>query len=237
MKAEQELISVIDLTRLVEADSVQEIESLCAKAKQCEQRTGCHVAAICVFPEYIQTVKEQLVDSTVKIATVVNFPHGTDDIESIREQVSSALLQGADEIDLVFPYRDYLQGKKEQALAVVSVCDELCGDRLLKVILETGEVPLGNIKQMALDVIEHGADFIKSSTGKVKVGATKDAVQKMLEAIAESKAPIGLKVSGGVRTFDDAMLYLNLYKETMGVSDVTPNLFRIGASGLLDALV
>ena len=200
------LISVIDLTRLEDDASLEheKINLLCEKA------VTYGVAAVCVYPPYLGFAKKILKDSFVKLATVVNFPSGLESIEKVILDIHTMIQEGAEEIDLVFPYHDYLKGREQKALDLVRAAKKACGSSLLKVILETGEVPLSQLAAMARNVIDVGADFLKTSTGKVAVGATPEAVSVLLSVIKEKNFSVGLKVSGGVRKKEDAILNWNI---------------------------
>ena len=197
------------------------------------------VAAVCVWPQFVSRARESLKGSTVKIATVVNFPAGGENVDHVIEDVHEALGDGANEIDLVLPYRALLRGDIDAASdMVVGVRDMVDQGRLLKVILETGELADATLIVTASRIaIEAGADFIKTSTGKSPVGATPEAAEVMLQAIRESDRPAGLKVSGGIRTLADAALYLDLADRVMGAGWATPQTFRIGASSVYDTRV
>lgn len=227
----EQLISVIDLTRL-EDDAPGEREKIIAL---CEKAVKHHVAAVCVYPRYLDVAKKILQDSDVKLATVANFPAGMHPLEAIERDIKKSIDDGAQEIDLVFPYQDYLHGEREKALAVVRASKKACANALLKVILETGVISSRVLPEMATDVIDAGADFLKTSTGKVPVGATPEAVKILLEVIQQHHYKVGLKISGGVRKKEDAILYWNLAEQSGLPMD--KNHFRIGASSLLDELV
>jgi deoxyribose-phosphate aldolase len=175
----------------------------------------------------------------VRIATVVNFPAGGEDIERVIEDTLEALTDGAEEIDLVLPYGALLRGDEESASAMVAgLRDVVDQGRLLKVILETGELHEPALIDAASRIaIAAGADFIKTSTGKTPVSATPEAAKIMLEAIRRSGRPVGLKASGGIRTLSDAAFYLDLADRIMGDGWARPATFRIGASSVYDALV
>ncbi len=174
----------------------------------------------------------------VRIATVVNFPRGEDDAETVVEAIRAALAAGADEIDLVFPWRELRAGNDEPGRRLVSAAREACGEHVLKVILETGELTEADlIRRAARIAIESGADFLKTSTGKVPVNATPEAVRILLEAIRDSGRDVGCKVSGGIRTTRQAREYLGLAARIMGPDWISPSHFRFGASGLLDDLM
>jgi deoxyribose-phosphate aldolase len=248
------LLSLIDLTSLNESDTVESITALCQKAVT---PLG-HVAAVCVYPAFVPLAAMLLsnpsqinalqnassIENTpvVKIATVANFPTGNELLEKVLDDIQQSQDAGAEEIDVVFPYQIYLAGKKNNAIRFIKECKKSCNSNvLLKVILETGVFPdAETITQASRDVLLAGADFIKTSTGKIAVGATPLAVTAMLTAIkdlsAELKRPLGLKISGGVRTVEQAIQYYSLAESRMGPNWLSPCTFRIGASQLVDEL-
>ena len=170
---------------------------------------------------------------------MINFPAGDEDIERVVEDTREALRDGAHEIDLVFPWRAYLRGEATLARDMIAaVAGLITKGRLLKVILETGSLAEDNVIAGASRLaIEAGAQFIKTSTGKTAISATPQAARIMLSAIRDSGRPVGFKASGGIRTLADAQTYLDIADEVMGPDWAGPATFRIGASGLLDALL
>jgi len=225
----------LDLTDLTDTCTDQAIDALCKKAL--DPRGP--VAAVCVWPQFVKRAQENLKGSTVRIATVVNFPAGGEDVSRVSDDTQEALSDGANEIDLVIPYEAVRRGDLTVAAEMVEAVRELVdGDRLLKVILETGELKDPKLIEAAsLVAIEAGADFIKTSTGKTPVSATPEAAEIMLRAIKASGRPVGLKPSGGIRTVADAGIYLDLADQIMGPGWATPKTFRIGASSVYDALI
>lgn len=225
------LIGFIDLTDLSEPCTEEAVLALCAKA------TGPMgpPAALCLWPQFVG-VAQRAMGNAIPVATVINFPQGGDDIERVVEDIGEALGDGADEIDLVFPYRAFLRGDADLAADMVSAAKERCGARPLKVILETGAFPDAQaIHRASVCALEAGADFLKTSTGKIAVGATEEAARTMLETIREHGNRAGFKVSGGIRTFAQAKLYCDLFETICGVP-ATKERFRIGASALFDVL-
>ncbi len=228
-------IPLLDLTSLGEDDTPASIERLCAAAAG----QGGAPAAVCVYPEHIVTARRALDAcglAAVRVATVVNFPDGGSDAGRVRRETRRAVAAGADEVDVVLPWRAWLAGERRAALAVLAACRESAAGRLLKAILETGE--LGDpqrVREASLAALEAGADFVKTSTGKVAVNATPEAARAMLEAIRDSGRG-GFKAAGGVRSVADAAVYLALADEILGPGWADPAHFRIGASGLLGAL-
>lgn len=229
-------LGLLDLTDLNDGCREDHIEALVQKAVTPHG----HVAAVCVWPQFVSLAKKRLKGKPVRIATVINFPKGGDDVERAIEDTEEALDDGADEIDVVFPHASFLAGDEATARSMVTELQELTEDNgaLLKVILETGLYPDQGSVRLAADLaIDCGADFIKTSTGKAAVSATPDAVATMLAAIKAADRPVGLKPSGGIRTLQDAALYLSLADGVMGAEWAAPATFRFGASGLLDVLL
>jgi deoxyribose-phosphate aldolase len=233
--AARRALALMDLTDLSDDCTPEAIDELCARA------VGPFgtVAAVCVWPRFVAQARQQLVSTGVQVATVVNFPAGRDEVIETLRLTEGALADGADEIDLVLPYHAVQIGDLEKAETMVRSVAELAhaqGGRL-KVILEAGALgDASMIKVAAQLAIAGGADFIKTSTGKIPVSATPEAVRVMLDVIADADRPVGLKPSGGIRTLDDALVYLTLADEVLGAGWATPQTFRFGASGLLDAL-
>ncbi len=227
---EEKIFSLLDLTSLQDSDNAASIAALCRKA----QGAGTEVAAVCVYPPFVRDAVAHLFSTSIKVATVVNFPRGDETWDVMSASIRQSLSDGATEIDMVFPYKQYLQGKKSDALNKVRACKELVGKNiLLKVILETGVIDnLTIIEQLSDELIAAGADFLKTSTGKVSVGATIEAAAVMLSVIKSSQAPVGFKASGGIRTVEQALQYIRLAEDIMGVEWVTPEHFRIGTSGI-----
>lgn len=225
-------LPLLDLTDLSETCTVSAVEALCEKA-----RTG-GVAAVCIWPVFVADAVRALAGSGVRIATVVNFPAGGEDVARAVADTRGALEAGADEIDLVLPYRALMRGDTDGPRAMVAAVRDACADRLLKVILETGVLEMPErIAQASRLALEAGADFIKTSTGKTPVSATLPAAEAMLRAIHDREGPAGLKVSGGLRRVEDAAAYLALADRIMGPDWARPNTFRLGASALYADLV
>lgn len=226
-------LRLLDLTDLSDQASETGVLQLCARAVAAPGP----VAAICIWPQFIKLARQTLKASPVRIATVINFPAGGSNCSPIGSDITEAIADGADEIDLVLPWRAFLAGDAEIAREMVTEARGSSGDRTLKVILETGEYPDQAAVRAASELaIAAGADFIKTSTGKTKTSATPAAARTMLEAIKASGKPVGLKPSGGLRTLADARTYLDLADEIMGPDWATPRTFRFGASGLYGVL-
>jgi deoxyribose-phosphate aldolase len=226
-------LRLLDLTDLSDQASETGTLQLCARAAAAPGP----VAAICIWPQFIRLARQTLKASPVRIATVVNFPAGNSNCSLIGSDIIEAIADGADEIDLVLPWRAFLAGDAEIAREMVAEARGSCGDKMLKVILETGEYPDQTAVRAASDLaIAAGAGFIKTSTGKTRTSATPPAARTMLEAIKASGKPVGLKPSGGLRTLADAKSYLDLADEIMGPDWATAKTFRFGASGLYGVL-
>ncbi|HZH53369.1 MAG TPA: deoxyribose-phosphate aldolase [Microvirga sp.] len=225
----------LDLTDLTDTCTDQAIDALCAKAL--DPRGP--VAAVCVWPQFVKRSQDNLRGSSVRIATVVNFPAGGEDVGRVTDDVQEALSDGANEIDLVLPYEALRRGDAKVATEMMEAVREMTDQgRLLKVILETGELKEPALIEKASRLaIEAGADFIKTSTGKTPVSATPEAAEIMLNAIKSSGRPVGLKPSGGIRTAADAKIYLDLADHIMGPDWASPRTFRIGASSVYAALI
>lgn len=231
-------IQLMDLTTLNDDDTQSSVETLCRQAISDAGKT----AAVCIYPQFIAAAKAQLSAlgaDDVLVATVTNFPHGNSNIDVAVRETKAAVAAGADEVDVVFPYRAFLAGDEDVGTALVAACKEACGDSaILKVILETGEIKSpALIKQASLIAINAGADFIKTSTGKVAVNATLEAAQQMLQAISETGGQCGFKAAGGVKNAQDVANYLNLAESLLSSEWISPRHFRFGASSLLGNLV
>ncbi|GAB4226504.1 MAG: deoxyribose-phosphate aldolase [Kiloniellaceae bacterium] len=228
-------IRLLDLTSLGDSDDVETISALCNRALTAPGP----VAAVCIWPRFITAARGLLEHSGIRVAAVANFPAGDDDIAEAVKQTEDIVNNGADEVDLVMPYRRWLEGDRSVARDMIAACKEMCGDHvLLKVILETGR--LGDSEKIcaaSCDAIESGADFIKTSTGKVEVSATLEAAEAMLRAIRDSGVDVGFKAAGGIRDAETAGQYLALADGLMGEGWADPHHFRFGASGLLDDLL
>ncbi len=226
-------ISLIDLTDLTNDCHPKSIDVLCERAI----RHG--TAAVCVWPDFVAQSSRLLVGSPVLVATVVNFPTGDERPSAVGVLTSQALADGADEIDVVLPFRQFAAGDLGRAADMLDTVRSLTeGSAMMKVILETGELPdLETVDRAARFAVDHGADFIKTSTGKSPISATLEAAEVMLLVIRQTDRPVGIKPSGGISTADDAVRYVELAERIMGEGWVTPSTFRFGASGLLNALM
>ncbi len=234
----QRALSLMDLTSLSDNETEQEINMLCQQAKS----AGGETAAICIFPRFVPMAKKILKAQQtpqIKIATVTNFPHGNDDLYIALAETQAAVAYGADEVDLVFPYRALMQGNEDIGFDMVKVCKQACGEfAKLKVIIESGELKSAELIQKASEIaINAGADFIKTSTGKVPVNATPEAAKIMLEVIKNKNVDVGFKPAGGVKNAEDAAVYLDLADSILGAEWADNNHFRFGASSLLSSLL
>ncbi|MDL2322593.1 deoxyribose-phosphate aldolase [Bacteroidales bacterium OttesenSCG-928-A17] len=239
------LYSCIDLTSLNTNDGKESIWKFVEKVNEFDgSRSDMNnVAAICVYPNFVPVVKDALTAGNVKVASVAaGFPSSQTFIEIKIAETSLAIGDGADEIDIVLNIGDFLENNYEDLTQEIEEIKLVCKEATLKVILETGL--LGNtrdIKKASILAMYSGADFIKTSTGKVYPGATPEAFYAICDTVKTyynlHKKKIGVKVSGGVRSVEDALSYYTIVKETLGSEWLTPSLFRIGASGLADNLL
>jgi deoxyribose-phosphate aldolase len=238
-------IRCVDLTTLEGKDSEGRVRSLCAKAVT--PRPGWpnvpSVAAVCVYPNLVAIAKDALRGSSVKVASVATaFPSGLSSLEVKLADTANAIASGADEIDMVIDRGAFLSGREQAVFDEIVAVKALCGPVHLKVILETGELgTYENVRRASDLALEAGADVIKTSTGKVGTNATFPTALVMCEALRDYARRTGLrrglKVAGGVRTSKQALTYLVIMKETLGEGWLRPDLFRIGASSLLDDLL
>jgi deoxyribose-phosphate aldolase len=227
-------LPLLDLTNLNDPCTEQDIINLCAKAVTPHG----DVAALCIWPRFVALALARLKPS-IRVATVVNFPHGGTDMKSAVRETDQALAAGADEIDMVMPYRALMDGQAATAAKIVRACRHAVpAGRPLKVILETGELQSRGLILLASRIaLGEGADFLKTSTGKVSVNATPFAAEIMLSAIRRGGYACGFKAAGGIRATVDAGIYLGLADRIMGTGWAKPSTFRFGASGVLADLV
>jgi deoxyribose-phosphate aldolase len=228
------ILGLLDLTSLNDGDSDLSIRAL---AQSAETPFG-GPAALCVYDRFLGTARKALDDqglNAVRLATVANFPAGGTDLAAVLAEAAAQPGKGADEVDVVFPWRALIGGDRSiGARLVEGVRSVLSKDITLKVIIESGELAEPALIRRASEIsIENGADFVKTSTGKVPVNATLEAAEIILTTIRASGRPVGFKASGGVRTVADAAHYLALAEKIMGKGWVSPKTFRFGASGLL----
>lgn len=228
-------IALVDLTSLNDDDTADTVKALCARAVT---KVGA-VAAVCVWPAFVKVAAKALKGQPVAIATVINFPGGDQDVATVVSETTAAIAAGAGEIDLVMPYGAYIDGARSQPANLVRACREACGEGVkLKVILESGAFPDPDLLGWAArDMIAAGADFLKTSTGKLQPGATLEAAAVILHTIHESGKEVGFKASGGIRDGVSAASYMALASRIMGKGWVSSDHFRLGTSGLLDELL
>jgi len=228
-------LGLLDLTDLSDDCTEESVTDLCRRAVSPHG----HVAAVCVWPRFVRSANEALAGTPVRVATVVNFPSGDESVDDVVTMTRRAIDDGADEIDVVIPYRAVLTGDETRVVGMLTAVRRVASHPiLLKVILETGELPDdATIARCSRLAIAAGADFIKTSTGKTKISATVEAVATMLSVIAETPRTVGIKPSGGIKSLDDAARYLAVADRIMGTDWVRPSTFRFGASGLLGGIL
>ena len=239
------LMGSIELTTLKTTDSEESVLAFTEKVNEFDEAFGDlpHVATICVYPCFAKVVSETLEVDGVEVACVSgSFPSSQALIEVKVAETALAVKDGATEIDIVMPVGKFLSGDYESIAEDLTEMKDICGSRKLKVILETGALQsAANIKKAAIFAMYCGADFIKTSTGKISVGATPAAVYVMCTAIKDyfdkTGNRTGIKIAGGVKTVEDAVAYYTIVKETLGSEWLTHDLFRIGASSLANTLI
>ncbi|MFC1732989.1 deoxyribose-phosphate aldolase, partial [candidate division KSB1 bacterium] len=242
IEAYKRIFSFIDLTTLEGTDTNKTVKELCQKARMFNDQSPQipNVAAICVYPNFIKLVKRELTGRNIKTASVAGaFPSGQTSLQIKLEEIKYAIDQGADEIDMVISRGKFLEGDVQYVEDEIASIKELCIDVHLKVILECGELgSVENIRKASELAIKSGADFIKTSTGKIQPAATEEAVLVMADAIKEfynsSGKKIGIKPAGGISTAEQALKYYLIIRETLGIDWLNNRLFRIGASRLAD---
>lgn len=239
-------LACLDLTSLNIDDTHQQIDELCDRALSPAPGVDVRPAAVCVYPRFAKQVRARLEGSGIAVAAVANFPAGTAGAGVVVNEVEQALADGANEIDVVFPYRGYLDGAEQTAADLVRRVSRVCTHRArpatLKVILETGMLGERDVIAAAASMaVANGADFLKTSTGKLEPGATLEAAAALLEVIVATQRDagrsIGLKVSGGVKSVADAAEYLDLADLYLQPDGAHRGNFRFGASGLLNKIV
>ncbi|MCD5996314.1 deoxyribose-phosphate aldolase [Pseudomonas sp. CDFA 602] len=234
----REAIALLELLALNNDDTEQRIVGICQRALT---PLG-PVAAVCVSPRFVclaRTTLDRLLATEVKVIAAVNFPNGGSNIESAVSETRAALTSGADEIDLVYPFRALLGGDQKTGMEMIAACRALCKGRIkLTVTLETGDLCDPQLIRVACSSsIDAGADFIKTSTGKAIINATPQAARIMLAAIAEVGGQVGFKAAGGIRTFEDAQLFIRLAQARFGPRWTNAERVRLGVSSLLDDLL
>lgn len=238
-------LSMIDLTTLEGADSPGKVKQMCYKARHPADNLPDipTVAAVCVYPTMVRLAKESLGDAKIKVAAVATgFPSGQYPLPVKLEDTRFAVGEGADEIDMVISRGHFLAGDYSYVFDEIGQVKDACGSAHLKVILETGELStLDNVRKASELAMHAGADFIKTSTGKVQPAATLPVTLVMLEAIRDfyyaTGRKIGMKPAGGISTAKVAIQYLVTLRETLGEDWMTPDLFRIGASRLANDIL
>lgn len=238
-------LSMIDQTTLEGKDSEGKVIQMCRKARtpyapMPELPT---VAAVCVYPNMVSVAKKTLINTSINVASVATaFPSGMAQLSDKLNDTTYAVGQGADEIDMVISRGEFLKGNYSFIFDEIAAIKEACGEAHLKVILETGELETYENVRKASDIAMYaGADFIKTSTGKISPAATQPVTLVMLEAIRDfyrdTGIKVGMKPAGGIRKAKEALQYLVLVKETLGSDWLTPDLFRFGASSLTNDLL
>jgi deoxyribose-phosphate aldolase len=226
-------LKLIDLTSLNTDDDDKIILDLC----QTSQTKFANVPAICIYPKFIQLAHQYFTkhNLAIKIATVTNFPHGNDNLANAITETQKALDLGADEIDIVLPYQALIAGNSKICEQIVAQAKQVCGNKTLKVIIESGVLQTSPLIKLASQIsVDNGADFIKTSTGKVPVNATLEATEIMLNVIKQSgRLDCGFKAAGGIKLVSEATKYLELTESIMGTEWVKAECFRFGASSLL----
>jgi deoxyribose-phosphate aldolase len=237
-------ISMVDLTTLEGADTPGKVKAMSAKALHPDptDQTTPSVAAVCVYGDLVYAAREVVGDRIHVAAVATAFPSGRASLNIKLADTKEAVAAGADEIDMVIDRGAFLTGNYGKVFEEIVAVREACGNAHLKVILETGELKtLDNVRKASWLAMKAGADFIKTSTGKVAPAATLPVTLVMLEAVRdyhqETNIRIGVKAAGGIKTSKDAIKYLVLVKETVGNAWLTPDLFRFGASTLLNDLL
>lgn len=238
-------LSMVDLTTLEGMDTPGKVIQLCRKAKtpHAELPDLPSVAAVCVYPNMVAIAKKQLQGTDIRVVSVATaFPSGMATVEAKVDEVHRVVDDGADEVDMVISRGEFLKGNYSYVFDEISAIKEACSDAHLKVILETGELQTyENVRKASDLAMFAGADFIKTSTGKVSPAATQPVTLVMLEAIRDfyykTGRIVGMKPAGGIRKAKQAIQYLVLVKETLGADWLNPDYFRFGASSLANDLL
>jgi deoxyribose-phosphate aldolase len=226
-------VPLLDLTSLTGEEATADIERLCRRA------LAHGTAVVCLYAEHVPLARELLAGSAVRVATVANFPGGSDDIARAAEEAAAAVAAGADEVDVVAPIAAIQEGDIGLVGELVEACRAAAGPgTTLKLILETGVLREPDlITAAARAAVMAGIDFLKTSTGKAEVSATLEAAALLLAVIDDAGGRVGFKAAGGIRSAADAAGYLHLADAIMGPDWVSPRTFRFGASSLLDDLL
>lgn len=241
-KALSFILGIIDLTTLEATDTDRRVADLCRQARGFSKRKKASpdVAAVCVYPSFASLAKKELEGSKVRLACVAAaFPSGQTPLAVKLMEVSYVVLEGADEVDMVISRGKFLEGKYSEVETEIRAVKSACGEAELKVILETGELQsVQNIRKASEIALAAGADFLKTSTGKIQPAATPEAFLVMLDTIKEyhrlTGRKVGIKAAGGIADPDAALQYYVIVREVMGMEWMSKNLFRIGASRLAE---
>jgi deoxyribose-phosphate aldolase len=238
-------LSMLDLTTLEGKDSPGKVRQLCYKAAHLHDRHPDlpQVAAVCVYPNLVRVAKESLIGTSINVASVATgFPSGMSSMNEKLAEVRKVVEDGADEVDMVLSRGEFLRGNLDYVCEEITQVKNACERAHLKVILETGELEtLDNVRKASVLAMESGADFIKTSTGKISPAAIPVVVLTMLEAIRDyfhkTGRRVGMKPAGGISRAKQSIQYLVMLKETLGTSWLTPDLFRFGASSLANDIL
>jgi len=239
----RDIFSFLDFTSLDGSDNHAKIRKLCEKAISFGEKGLPYPAAICIYPPFIATAKQALQGTPIKVATTAAaFPHGQMPISVKLEEIRYAIHEGADEVDVVISRGTFLEKEYHIVFRELDAMRDVASKQTLKVILETGElVTMENVARASEIAIEAGADFIKTSTGKISPAATEEAVYTMLLVIREyyrtSGKKIGIKPAGGISEPEKALNYYWLVNQVLGKDWLNPALFRIGASRLAERII
>ena len=240
----KKIFGLIDLTSLNSTDTDEKIIGMCNKVNDIHKYYPAlpNVAAICVYPAFVSLVDENRDNKEMQIASVTaGFPASQTFLSVKVAESKLALEKGADEIDIVISIGKFLSGDYDFVAKEISVIKQAAGDAHVKVILETGALTMEQVKRASVLAIESGADFIKTSTGKLEPAASLEAVFVMTQVIAEyykkTNKKIGIKPAGGISTAEEALKYMAIIEHNLGKQWITPKLFRIGASSLANNLI
>jgi deoxyribose-phosphate aldolase len=238
------LPGMLDMTTLEGSDTEEKVRQLCRKARFSVDRPGVpDAAAVCVYPSLVRTAGKALEGTGIRVASVAGgFPAGQTALQIKLEEIRWAILEGAAEIDTVISRGKLIEGRETEVYDELAAMRDACGDAHLKVILETGELPSVAMVRRASEIaLLAGADFIKTSTGKISRGAEPESFLVMLDTIREyhekTGKAAGIKAAGGVRTAEEASLFALLVIEVLGEQWFDPEFFRIGASSLAEDLL
>jgi deoxyribose-phosphate aldolase len=239
----KELSSFLDLTSLEGTDHPEKIRQLCKKALLFKEKGLPYPAAVCIYTPFIETARQALKGTPIRVATVAAaFPSGQQPLSLKLDEIRFAVQEGADDIDVVISRGTFLAKEYATVFRELEAMREITRGKILKVILETGELQSPeNIAKASEIAIGAGADFIKTSTGKISPAATEEAVFIMLQVIREhylkTGKKVGIKPAGGISDPEKALNYYWLVKETLGETWLNPELFRLGTSRLADRIM